>query len=204
MRALRYGDDEHYDVVSAFIKSIRGLGRRRRPLLARPHARGGRGRALHRPPAGDPRVARTSAWPTRMALPLADRGRARGRVRRAARGAAQPRARGRLPGQRAEVERRHGRARRGAGRRPGPAGRRGADAICGTRTTRARRTLGTARATSILTTRPEGWVPQEYRPAEVAGAGLLAARAATAPTSTADPAPADAATDDEESTMSVG
>jgi replication-associated recombination protein RarA len=24
MRALRYGDDEHYDIVSAFIKSIRG------------------------------------------------------------------------------------------------------------------------------------------------------------------------------------
>ena len=24
LRALRYGDDEHYDVLSAFIKSIRG------------------------------------------------------------------------------------------------------------------------------------------------------------------------------------
>ena len=38
--------------------------------------------------------------------------------------------------------------------------------ICGTPTTLARRSLGTARATSILTTTPEGWVRQEYRPDE--------------------------------------
>ena len=56
MRALRYGDDEHYDVVSAFIKSIRGSDADCRALLARPHARGRRGRALHRPPARDPRL----------------------------------------------------------------------------------------------------------------------------------------------------
>ena len=40
MRALRYGDDEHYDVISAFIKSIRGSDVDAGALLARPHARG--------------------------------------------------------------------------------------------------------------------------------------------------------------------
>ena len=40
MRALRYGDDEHYDVVSAFIKSIRGSDVDAGAVLARPHARG--------------------------------------------------------------------------------------------------------------------------------------------------------------------
>ena len=41
-----------------------GLRPRRRPLLAGPHAGGGGGRPLHRPPAGDPGRRRTSAWPT--------------------------------------------------------------------------------------------------------------------------------------------
>ena len=56
MRALRYGDDEHYDVLSAFIKSIRGSDVDAGLYwLARMVTRG-RGPPLHRPPAGDPRV----------------------------------------------------------------------------------------------------------------------------------------------------
>ena len=40
---------------------------------------------------------------------------------------------------------------------------------CAMRTTGAPRCSATARATSILTTTPAGWVPQEHLPAEVAG-----------------------------------
>ena len=53
-KALRYGRDDHYDVISAFIKSIRGSDPDAGALLAGHHARSRRGRPLHRSPPGDP------------------------------------------------------------------------------------------------------------------------------------------------------
>ncbi len=103
MRALRYGDDEHYDVLSAFIKSIRGSDVDAGLYwLARMVDRGG-GPPTDRAPARDPRVGgRRHGRPERSRRRR--RRRACGRVRRHARGAAQPRARGDLPRQRSEVE----------------------------------------------------------------------------------------------------
>src|SRR6266536_2219620 len=126
LRAIRYGDDEHYDVLSAFIKHPR-LGPRRRPLLARAHGRSGRGPASDRSPARHPRVRGH-----RDGGPAIAAGRRRGRscrrVRRDARGAAEPRAGGHPPRSRAEVElgdhgdrrRPRGRPRPSERRRPGP------------------------------------------------------------------------------------
>ena len=56
--AVRYDrdGDQHYDVISAFIKSIRGSDVGRRAALPRPHDRGGGGPAVHRPAAGGARV----------------------------------------------------------------------------------------------------------------------------------------------------
>ena len=62
-----------------------------------------------------------------------------------------------------------GRARCGDGGGARPPGRPGADAPARRALPRRRRRSATARATSILTTRPQGWVPQEHLPAEVAG-----------------------------------
>ena len=55
--AVRYdrAGDQHYDVTSAFIKSMRGGRRRRGAALPGPDGRGGRGPAVHRPPHRDPR-----------------------------------------------------------------------------------------------------------------------------------------------------
>ncbi len=71
--AVRYDreGDQHYDVTSAFIKSMRGSRRRRRAALPGPHARGRGGPAVHRPPDHHRRQSRTSAWPTRRALQTA-------------------------------------------------------------------------------------------------------------------------------------
>ena len=54
--AVRYDrqGDQHYDVISAFIKSVRGLRRRRRAALPGPDDGGRGGPPVHRPPAGDP------------------------------------------------------------------------------------------------------------------------------------------------------
>ena len=54
--AVRYDrqGDQHYDVISAFIKSVRGLRRRRGAALPGADVRGGGGPAVHRPAAGDP------------------------------------------------------------------------------------------------------------------------------------------------------
>ena len=54
MAALRYdrAGDEHYDVVSAFIKSMRGSDVGCRAALAGPDAHRGGGRPVHRPPHG--------------------------------------------------------------------------------------------------------------------------------------------------------
>ena len=89
--AVRYDrdGDQHYDVISAFIKSIRGLGRPGGAALPGPDDRGGGGPAVHRPPAGDPGLGGHRAGrPDRAA----DRGRggARGAVHRHAGGPDQP------------------------------------------------------------------------------------------------------------------
>ena len=164
MRALRYGDDEHYDVVSAFIKSIRGsdvdaglywlarmleAGEDARFIARRLVILASRGRRHGRP-----------AWRCRR-----HRGRAGGRVRRAARGAAQPGPRRRVPGHRAEVEQ-HARSR-SAPRWPTSAtGRPGRfRPICGIRTTPGPQHLGHGEGYVYPHDTPEGWVPQEYRPA---------------------------------------
>ena len=148
----RYGDDEHYDIISAFIKSIRGsdpdaglywlarmleAGEDARFIARRLVILASRGRRHGRP------AARSSS-PTR---PRA-RSSTSGCPRRA-----QPRARGDPPGARAEVEQRD---RPRSARRPtacatAAPGR--CRCICGTPTTVARRCWATARATSILTTR---------------------------------------------------
>ena len=103
MRALRYGDDEHYDVLSAFIKSIRGSDVDAGLYwLARMVDRGEDPRLIAR------RLVILASEDVGMADPQRPRRRrrrrARGRVRRHARGAAQPRARGDLPRHRTEVE----------------------------------------------------------------------------------------------------
>ena len=188
MRALRYGDDEHYDVISAFIKSIRGsdpdagLYWLARMLDAGEDARF---------------IARRLVILASEDVGLADsngarRGRCRRpgrRVRRPARGPAQPRPRGRVPGPGPEVELRH--RRRSAPRSPTCGSGRAAACrpICATRTTPARRHWATGRATGILTTIRVGGSPRTTAhprsPATATGSP-----AATAATSTrADPDP---------------
>ncbi len=51
--AVRYGRDDHYDVISAFIKSDARVRSRRRCVLPRPDARSRGGAAVHRPADGD-------------------------------------------------------------------------------------------------------------------------------------------------------
>ena len=152
-RPLRYDrdGDQHYDIISAFIKSMRGERPRRGRVLPRRDARRRRGRALHRPPDGDPRLR--GRRQRRSARARRRRCRRPGaRARRAAGGAAEPGPGGDLPGQRTEVERVGAgdleRAERGArARHPGAAGR--APRLP---TTPARGRAGTARATSRPTT----------------------------------------------------
>ena len=57
-RQIRYdaGEDEHYDTISAFIKSMRGGDPERRPLLAGQNAGRRRRPALHRSAVGHPGV----------------------------------------------------------------------------------------------------------------------------------------------------
>ena len=57
--------DAHYDVISAFIKSIRGSRPRRDAVLAGADDRGGRGRRATSRGGWSCTRARTSAWPTR-------------------------------------------------------------------------------------------------------------------------------------------
>ena len=51
--ALRYGRDDHYDVVERVHQVDARVGSRRRRVLAGPDARSGRGRPVHRPAHGD-------------------------------------------------------------------------------------------------------------------------------------------------------
>ena len=130
LRALRYGDDEHYDVLSAFIKSIRGSDVDAGLYwLARMLEAGEDARLIARRLVI---LASEDVGPRRLAGPRRRRRRGtRRRVRRAARGAAEPRARGRVPGARAEVELGDDRARCGSGRRAGSAGGPGPSASAG-------------------------------------------------------------------------
>ena len=172
--------DWHYDIVSAFIKSLRGLRSRRRALLARPHARGRRGPALRGAAAGDPGVGgrrsrRSAGAPGRG-------GGAAGRpLHRHARGVLPARRGDDLPGDGAEVEQRrieaYGRAvqdaqrtRRRAGA-AAPAQRAdAADAQDGPR----------PRATSTTTPSPEHYSGQEHLPEKLARPAVLQCRASWA------------------------
>ena len=128
---------------------------RRGRLLPGRDARGRRGRAVHRAADGHPRLRgrrqRRPAGARRRG-----RGRAGGRARRAPGGAAEPRAGGDLPGARAEVERGHRRARRGAAGTSASTATSGRRRSFATPTTPARRSSATARATSIRTTTRRG------------------------------------------------
>ena len=168
--AVRYDrdGDEHYDVISAFIKSMRGsdvdaaLHYLARMLVA----------------GEDPRfIARRlvifasedvgMADPT--ALPIGDRGGLGGGVDRAARVPAQP-GPGRDPhGHRAEVER--CRRRRSRRRSPtcGPVTPVRCHAICVMRITPAPAVSATARATVTRTTTPVACCAQQYPPDALVG-----------------------------------
>ena len=141
--AVRYDrdGDQHYDVTSAFIKSIRGSDvDAALHYLARMIEAGEDPRFIARRlvihASEDVGMADPSALQTAVAA-------LRGvRLRRAARGADPAGAGGDPPGDGTEVERGHRGDRRGDRRRPARADRRGARRICGTATTRARRTSG--------------------------------------------------------------
>ena len=105
-RALLYDKtgDNHYDTISAFIKSIRGTDPDAGAALSGADADGGRGRALHRAPFGDLGV-RGHRQRRPDGLGRRQRRRARGRVRRPAGSAAQPGAGGDLSRVRAQEQR---------------------------------------------------------------------------------------------------
>ena len=179
MRALRYGDDEHYDVLSAFIKSIRGSDVDAGLYwLARMLEAGEDPRLIAR------RLVILASEDVGMADPqsllVADA------AARAVEFVGLPEAQLNLAhavmhlASRAEVEL----GDRGARCRVAP--------TCTTgRRARSRRTcrdahypgaaqLGHGEGYQYPHDAPEGWVEQEYRPAEVA-AGVTTSRAVTAP-----------------------
>ena len=123
---------------------------RRRRLLPRRDARGRRGRPLHRPADGDPRL-RGHRQRRSAGAPRRRRGGAGARARRPARGAAEPRAGGDLPRQRAEVER-LGAGR--SGRRAAEVRERGIQPPPAGAPRRALRRRAHARATARATSRP--------------------------------------------------
>ena len=165
-KALRYGRDEHYDVISAFIKSIRGSD----PdaglyWLARMLEAGEDARFIVRRLIILASEDIGEADPQALSVAVAAAHAAR--ARRPARGAAQPGPGRRPPRHRAEVEperprhlaRARGRAPRpvGGGARPPP--RRAA--------TRAAAKLGHGAGYDYPHDDPEGWVPQPYLPDEL-------------------------------------
>ena len=150
LRSVNYGDDEHYDIVSAFIKSIRGSDPDAGVYwLARMLEAGEDARFIAR------RLVILASEDIGLAdLAVAARGqrrRARGGVRRASGGGAQPRPRGAAPGARAEVEQCDERARMRRRLRYATAGPDRCRCTCAIRTTAERRHWVTARATYILT-----------------------------------------------------
>ena len=151
--ALRYGRDDHYDVVSAFIKSMRGSDPDAAVYwLARMLEAGEDARFIAR------RMVIFASEDVGLADPQAlARGGGRGarrRARRAARGPAQPVAGGDPPGDRPEEQPRRARdlerpvrgARRRASARCPP--------TCATRTTRVPPPSATVRGTTTLMTTP--------------------------------------------------
>ena len=130
------------------------LGRRRRAALPGPDDRGGRGPAVHRPPAGRARRPRTSGWPTRPRCSRPPR------PPRPSQLIGMPEARINLaqatihlalaPKSNAVVTR----DRRGARPTCGPGWPAPCRRRCATGTTRARRSSGTRSATSTRTTCP--------------------------------------------------
>nr|BFE69637.1 hypothetical protein GCM10020092_029380 [Actinoplanes digitatis] len=153
--AIRYDrdGDAHYDVTSAFIKSMRGsdpdaaLHWLARMLVAE------RGPAVHRPAHRDLRE-RGRRHGRSAGAACRHGGRAGGPVGGPAGGAAQPRAGGGAPGDGPEVQQRDDRPRRCDGRRPRRTRRCRAELRCATRTTLARVASVTAPATAIHTTTP--------------------------------------------------
>ena len=163
--AVRYDrdGDQHYDVISAFIKSIRGsdvdaaLHYLARMLVAGEDPRF-IARRLMILASEDIGMADPTALQTAVAAAqtvAADRH---------ARGPADARARHRAPGHRAEVQRGDHRAGRGDGRHQGRQGRAGARRICATGTTRVRRSWATPRATGTPTTTPMALCRNSIRP----------------------------------------
>ena len=193
LRALRYGDDEHYDVLSAFIKSIRGsdpdaglywlarmleagedarLIARRLVILASEDVGLADPRASSSPtprPAPSSSSAsprRSSTWRTPSSTWRAPRSRTPSSPRSAPR------------------------PRTSATARPPPS-----RPICATRTTRARRASATATGTSTLTPTPAAGSTRSTGPPETATTATTS-RPATATTST-PPRPTDRRSDEQ-------
>ena len=167
-KALRYGRDDHYDVISRVHQEHPGLRPRRRPLLAGPHARGRRGRPLHRPAARDPGLrGRRHGRPDVAAG--GRRRRPRRRVRRAARGPAQPGPGRGPPGHGAQVEPGDDLALGPGPRRRARAGRRRGAGHLRDAHYKGAKSLGHGKGYDYPHDDPAGWVDQQYRPAELEG-----------------------------------
>ena len=168
LRALRYGDDEHYDVLSAFIKSIRGSDVDAGLYwLARMLEAGEDPRLIAR------RLVILASEDVGMADPqalvVADA------AARAVEFVGLPEAQLNLahavdlPGDRAEVELGHDRARRPRWRTCATARPARSPPISGTPITLAPRSSGTARGTCIRTTSPRAGCTRSTGPTSVAG-----------------------------------
>ena len=172
--AAATGVDEHYDQISALIKSHPRLGPRRRAVLARPAARGRRGPPLHRPAPRDPRErGHRDGGPE--ALVVAD---GRGRAVESS-GCPRPRSTWPRRWSTSRWRRSRTRDRRRSGRRSAtcaqaPAAR--CPRSCATRTTRAPPRSATASGYEYPHDDPRGWVDQQYLPDELAAPRLLRRR----------------------------
>ena len=177
--AVRYDrtGDQHYDVASALIKSMRGSDVDAVAALPRADARGRGGPALHRPAD---RHRRVGGRRPRRPHGAADRRRrdARRGPDRHARGADHPRPGGRPQRARPEVQRRLHRDQRGDRRRAGRQGRPGADPPAGERLRRLepdRRVggegVGEGKAPSYVYAHdePDGVARQQYLPDDLHG-----------------------------------
>ena len=166
--AVRYDrdGDQHYDVISAFIKSIRGSDvQASLHYLARMVAAGEDPRFIAR------RLVILASEDIGLADPTRpadrDRGGARGELHRHAGGPDQPRPGGDRPGPGPEVQRRHRRDRRRPGRRRGRSDRTGAAAspgraLRGRQDPRARAGLPRTPTTSRTASRPSSTCPTSW------------------------------------------
>ena len=163
--AVRYDrqGDQHYDVASALIKSIRGSDVDAALHYLARMVVGGGGPPVHRPAAGHLRQrGHRHGRPDGAAH--RGRRRRRGRLHRHARGALPARPRRRPPGHGAEVQRRHGGAwaSRWPTCTPGWPGR--CRRACATPTTPGRRSSATARPTTTRTPTPTASSRSSTRP----------------------------------------